>query len=301
MKLKQVRDLITVAERGSLRSAARYLGVTQPAITRSIRELERELDVMLFERRPQGMELTDIGRMFIQRAKMAQNELQKAKEEVLQYKGEAQGSVTACLSSASHIALLSNSLKPFRDRYHQVRLNLIEGLFSDVEANLKNGTVDCYIGPISEDILSGELQLEKLFDNERQIFCRKGHPLANAKSLKELESAEWISTPLTVYEDAELGPIFEHYGLTSPRLHVHAHSALSMMTATAFSDLLAMLPRQWAQSAWFQSLLNQIKVKEILPAPPIYIVTRSSLPLTPAAEYFCDMIRRAATDPYKFL
>ena len=51
MTLNQIRNIVAVAERGSLRSAARFLGVTQPAITRSIRELEHELGVPLFERR----------------------------------------------------------------------------------------------------------------------------------------------------------------------------------------------------------------------------------------------------------
>jgi DNA-binding transcriptional LysR family regulator len=48
MKLNHIRDVIAVAERGSLRSAARHLGIAQPAITRSIRELEHELGAPLF-------------------------------------------------------------------------------------------------------------------------------------------------------------------------------------------------------------------------------------------------------------
>ncbi|HTP81621.1 MAG TPA: LysR family transcriptional regulator, partial [Alphaproteobacteria bacterium] len=58
MKLSQVRDVVAVAERGSLRAAARHLGAAQPALSRSIHELERELGVPLFERRARGMVLT---------------------------------------------------------------------------------------------------------------------------------------------------------------------------------------------------------------------------------------------------
>ena len=61
MTLNQIRNVVAIAERGSLRSAARFLGVTQPSITRSIRELEHGLGVVLFERKATGMTLTLMG------------------------------------------------------------------------------------------------------------------------------------------------------------------------------------------------------------------------------------------------
>ena len=68
MTLNQIRNVVAIAERGSLRSAARALGVTQPAVTRSIRELEHELGVTLFERKATGMALTSLGDAFVRRA-----------------------------------------------------------------------------------------------------------------------------------------------------------------------------------------------------------------------------------------
>ena len=61
MKFSAVRDFLAVAERGSLRAAARQLNGSQPAISRSIQELERELGVVLFERSPSGVQLTPMG------------------------------------------------------------------------------------------------------------------------------------------------------------------------------------------------------------------------------------------------
>ena len=68
MKLNQLRDIVAVAERGSLRAAARHLAVAQPALTRSVRDLERELGAPLFERRARGMSLTAMGVAFVRRA-----------------------------------------------------------------------------------------------------------------------------------------------------------------------------------------------------------------------------------------
>lgn len=294
MKFNQIRNVIAVAERGSLRSAARFLGVAQPAISKSIRELERELEVTLFERQSKGVVLTPMGEMFLRRAKVIQSEVQRASDEISQSKGEVHGKVTIGLSTASHIALLPNTLNDFRQRYSEAKMEIIEGLFSSSEAALKNGTLDCYIGPLSEESLTGELLVEKLFDNERAIFGRQDHPLAAATSLAELTSAEWIATSITVQAAAELGPIFERHNLPEPTIALQSHSALTMIAAAAYSDLLTMLPIQWTEFPWSNNLLQRIHVKEPLPAPSIYIVRRANLPLTPAAEYFCDMVRRAS-------
>jgi DNA-binding transcriptional LysR family regulator len=62
----------------------------------------------------------------------------------------------------------------------------------------------------------------------------------------------------------------------------------------AYSDLLAMLPVQWSRSPITEQLLNRIRIKETLVAPSLYMAYRAGLPLTPAAEYFCDLMRRAA-------
>lgn len=296
MKLNQIRNIIAVAERGSLRSAARHLGVAQPAITKSIRELEGELGATLLERHSKGIVLTPMGAIFLQRAKVIQNEVQRASDEISQLKGEVHGKVTIGLSTASHIALLPNALVDFRQRYSETKMEIIESLFSSAEAALKNGTLDCYIGPLSEESLTGELLAEKLFDNNRAIFCRKDHPLAAALSLAELTSADWIATSITVNPAEELGPIFARYNLPEPTIALQAHSALTMIAAAAYSDLLTMLPIQWTEFPWSNNLLQRIHIKERLVAPSMYIVRRANLPLTPAAEFFCDMVRRASEE-----
>jgi DNA-binding transcriptional LysR family regulator len=67
-----------------------------------------------------------------------------------------------------------------------------------------------------------------------------------------------------------------------------------MIIAAAHSDLLMMLPEQWLDFPSTLALLDPIPVEEPLPAPSICIVQRARLPLTPAAEYLADMLRRAA-------
>ncbi|MGC4028372.1 MAG: LysR substrate-binding domain-containing protein [Steroidobacteraceae bacterium] len=294
MKFSQIRDVTTVAERGSIRAAARQLGLAQPALSRSIRELEHELGVTLFERRSRGVVLTPLGELFVRRAFAAMNELRQARDEIDQHRGVSRGVVSAGLSTVSHLALLPGAIGAFRDRYPDVLLKITEGLFTTLEESLKRGALDFYVGPLAETPPAREFIVECLFENTRRIFCRKGHPLAGAKSLAELADAVWISTSVTMVQEAELVPLFEKHGLPAPKIAMHAPSALTMVISAANSDLLMMLPEQWLGAAISREMLSCIEVRERLPAAPICLVRPARLPLTPAAEYCADLIRRAA-------
>jgi len=293
MKLNQLRDILAVAEHGSLRAAARHLGVAQPALSRSIHELERELGVSLFVRQATGVTVTPMGELFLRRAHSVRIELQRAKDELDQKRGQTHGRVSVCLSTVPHIALLPYALPAFRRRYPDVHIDLAEALFPTIAASLRAGIIDVYIGPPPAEVPGPDLAVEKLFDNIRVVMGRKGHPLARARSLRELLDAQWLSTSLTAKPDEELAPLFAQHGLPPPRLVVQAHSALSMLVALAHSELLAMVPIQWTEYPLTRDALQRIEVVEPLSAPPICIVRRVGLPLTPAGEYFCDMMRRA--------
>ena len=292
MKLNTLRDFLAVADRGSLRAAARELGLSQPAMTRSIQELEKELGVVLFERQAKGVVLTEMGQLFLRRARSVRSELQRAQDELAQMRGAMFGNLRIGLSSVAHMALLPYALHAFRQRFPDVKINIVDGVLPRVERELIDGTMDFYVGPATAD-LPGELGAEKLFDNRRTVMARKGHPLAQATSLRELKDAEWITSSVTRKAEDEISPIFERHGLPAPRLVVEAFSALTFYFTIAHSDVLMMLPVQWAQTPLFRDSLQQIHVRERLEALPICIVRRTGLPLTPAAEYFCDMVRRA--------
>ncbi|SEO08588.1 transcriptional regulator, LysR family [Duganella sp. CF517] len=294
MKLSQIRQLLAIADKGSVRAAARHLDVSQPQLTRSMQELEHELGVTLFERGARGVALTAIGLRFLDRAKTINSEVRRAQEEIAQLRGDTAGTLQVCMSTVPHIALYPYALREFRLRYPDVMMDLRDGVFPTAEPMLRNGMLDCYVGPAPALPAGSDLVVEKLFDNTRVVMCRRGHPLSAATSLAQLKDAEWATTSVTHKAYEELGPLFAQHGLPPPRLVMRAHSALTYVTSIAYSDLLTMLPVQWADFDVTRDALDIIKVKEVLPAAPICIVRRADLPLTPAAEYFCDMIRRAS-------
>ena len=303
MKLHQLRNVTAIARHGSLRAAARALGLAQPALTRSVHELEHELGAALFERKKRGVSLTPVGEAFVRRANAILADVQRAREEAEQISGGVAGSLVAGLSIAAHLTLLPRSLQRFRSRYPGVRLRLIEGFFPTLESGLLDGNIDFYMGPRPEASVPEGLVTEKLFDNMRAIVCRSEHPLAKTAkkkavpiSLADLSDAEWVTTSITHLADDELGVLFKKHRLPPPRLVAQTQSALSLIMALLYSDMLAMVPIQFTEFVLAAQALTSIRVKESLPAPAMVLIRRSGLPLTPAAEYFVELLRKPRPD-----
>lgn len=292
MKLDQLQDMVAIVQHGSLSAAARRLDTPQPNLTRSVRALERELGVVLFERDARGMKLTALGELFHQRASAVVNELRRAKDELAQTQGDDAGELVAGLSIMPHVGMLPHALPQFRRRYPRVKLRLIEGLFPDVERALRAGTIDFYIGAAPHTPPAPGLNVELLLKNTRAVVARRDHPLAQARSLKELAGAEWATTSIDYNTENDLQQLFARHRLGEPTVVLRAHSALSMMVALASTDIVAMLPVQWGEFAPLKDALRTLPLKEKLAAPPIVLVRRADLPMTPAAELFCDLMRR---------
>jgi LysR family transcriptional regulator of abg operon len=294
MKLHQLRAALAIAEQGSLRGAARALGMSQPALTHNIGELERELGASLFERRARGMTTTPLGELVLRRARAITNEVRHVLEDVQQTLGGDKGEVAVCLSIVAHLILLPVALPLFQERFASVQLHIVEGSFPAVEASLRNGSIDFYLGPAPKPAPSREYSVEKLFDNTRRVFARRGHPLAQAHSLKELVGASWITTGTTSDAEAEFRALFTRHKLPPPRLVIKAESMLSALITMMSSDALVVTLRQYDEFELTRRALQVIDIKEPLPAPAIVVIRRAGIALTPAADYLCDMFRRAS-------
>ena len=293
MKLNQLRDFTAIAENGSLRAAARSLGQAQPAITRSIQDLEHSLGVQLFVRSARGVKLTPIGESFLVRARKIMGEVRRGREEVAQLQGQLEGTLVAAFSIAGHMAILGPVLRNFRRRYPKVRLRIIEGLLPALETDLIEGDIDFYVGPIEGSSRIADLQISKICDNFRIVVAREGHPLSGARRLEDLRDAEWIATSVLREEQDDMLALFSERGLPPPNLACRCENALSILSVLLNTDMLAMVPQQWLQSDRLRGVLVTVPLVETFPAPPIMLVHGAGLGLTPAADYFAGLVRQA--------
>jgi DNA-binding transcriptional LysR family regulator len=111
--------------------------------------------------------------------------------------------------------------------------------------------------------------------------------------LRELADAEWLTTSITHRDQEELGEVFSSHRLPPPRLALRSQSALTMIISLMHSDLLAMVPDQMKSFSVTADALVAIPIAETLPSRPTVTIRRGGVPLTPAAEFLIDLIRRA--------
>jgi DNA-binding transcriptional LysR family regulator len=293
MKLNQLRDLLAIVERGSLRAAARHLGQAQPALTRSIRLLELDLGTPLFEREARGMVLTPAGKLFHQRASLVVHELRHAREDLDQHTGKMIGTVVMGLSIMPHVGLLPQALPRFREKFPQIKLKIIEGLYPAIEPGLRDGSIDFYLGAAPEESIESGLLSTELTQNTRTVVARKNHPLIHSTSIKDLNDAQWASTSVSFNAENDLIDLFAQHRLPAPQLMFQANSALSLMVALVSTDLIALMPIQWNDFHLTKDALEVIPIKEHLPAPSIVCIQRPGLPLTPAAHFMFDCLKSA--------
>ena len=297
MKIHHLRNLVAVADATSIRGAARAQGLAQPAITRGLRDLEKELGVPLLERHGKGVSLTVYGQSFVVRARSVLQDIERGRQEIDQLRGKGTGKVSAGLSSAVFLALVPDVYRAFRGAFPDALLSLTEGLFPALEPRLKDGSLDFYIGPRPLGDLDSSYELQLLFRNTRLVVCRQGHPLAQASSLRELLAADWIMTGLSQPIEIEFEKQFSVHHLPAPKSVTQMLTTLPLVALLTATDALAFLPQQWISSKIFKSTLQSISVKEALDGPDIVLIKRSALPLTPLAERLTVLFERASGKP----
>ena len=297
MKLNQLREVVAIAEQGSIRAAARQLAIGQPALTRSLAELERELGASLFERRSRGVVATPLGQLFLRRAASIVHEMRRAREEVEQFSGSTAGTVTAGLSIATHLALLPAALQPFTRRFPDAKLHIIEGLYPTLEPGLRTGSVDFYLGVDPGQTVAPELTREVISQNRRTVLCRLGHPLQTATTLGALSGVRWATNSIMLADEDEIGALFQQHRLPPPRIGLRSQSALTLMICLLNSDFMAIVPVQWTESPLAKGRLATVSVGEELAAPPVVLIKRADLVLTPAARCFLDLLQRSRLCP----
>ena len=295
MKLTQFRDLLAVVETGSLRAASRHLGIAQPVITRSIRELERDLGTTLLERHSKGVALTPVGERFFARIQTIQAEVQRARAEVKQLGGDFSGEVSISLSPITCMTLLPPAISNFSKRFPNAVTKVTQNLFEAIEHELTDGLLDFWIGPIDQSKVSQRFSVELLLPHNRLIAARKDHPLAQARSFEELSGASWVRPSLddrSAYSDLEAE--FLRLGLPSPHVSVQSPSMLVTIMTLSSTDLMTVLPDKMFELMPISQFCAPLEHIPPIPSDPICLVHRQGLPLTPLAEKLSDLMRKAA-------
>jgi LysR family transcriptional regulator of abg operon len=289
MRLNQLRDFIAVVEAGSLRAAAAKIGVSQPGITKSIRQLEQELHVQLLQRNTRGAAVTRAGKTFLARARVIQGELRKAEDDLQGLRGGEHGSVAFGIAPAACMLVVPDALLLFRRAMPSANVRVVEGASSALVLLVRDETLDFCVGQTPVQRLDRALTFKPLFRPQLRVVGRRGHPLRAATSLRELAGASWLMFH-PPGSGAMLERIFAAAGLPLPGPIVHCESYATALSLVAKTDVLALLSSQMVTEAWGQRYLQVIEIEEDIPAPLIGLYTRADAPLTPAAAAMAQAV-----------
>jgi len=196
INLRRVRAFVTVARTRSITEAAREMHMSPPAVTKSVRELERTLAVELFHRTSSGMLLTPAGKAFQLHAERALSEIEHGREEVALLMGGVGGRVAAGATPEAAVGVLPIALARVIDRRRQIELALVGGTFDSLAREVRTGALDFFLGIAPPDGVSGNLVAEPLYTEELQVVARPGHPLASRRlvTLADLIEFRWIQS-----------------------------------------------------------------------------------------------------------
>ena len=284
MRLTQIRDFLAVVECAGVRAAARKLGVSQPTLSNSVRELEAELHVQLLARSARGVVLTPAGRAFHTRAHLAATELRKAGEEAAQTGGSGAGTVTFSMGRVGVTAVLPEAVARFRRQFPLARIRVIEGYGAPMLADVRNGSLDFAFFQKSLKALDGSIRFRPLVRSAFAICARKGHPLGRARSLADLSGADWLDTG-TLWEPGGPGElIFRSAGLEPPRPTIQCLGSLGIVALLANSDMLTLIQRHFLERPPTSEFLQEIKVGAEMPSVTVGLYLRADTPLTRVAS-----------------
>ncbi|MFA9439359.1 LysR family transcriptional regulator [Uliginosibacterium sp. sgz301328] len=293
MKLTSLKALVAAIEEGSLRSAAKRLGVSQPALTKMIRELERELSATLLLRSTTGVLATAQGMVLYERALAADRELEHAVDQIRQLGGRMSGSLAIGAVPLAVMLLIPETLRTFGREFPEIQLRITEELYIAQLTRLRKGEVDIALGPLPEHLPPGEFAVETLMPIDMVIVVRRGNPLARARKLADLAEARWVytgSTPDTGYAKT----LYESHGMTPPPAGALVNSTLGLLSIVGSGNCVGLLPRQIAVHPFAMQHLEIVSVAEGPLRLTLGALARADSALKPSVRHFLAHLHRAA-------
>lgn len=291
MKLQHLRALVAIAENGSVRAAARNLGVTQPALSKSLQQLEASLSVSLVTRTARGATLTPYGRAVLARAQGITQDLDRLREEVEQMRGALTGGVSVAISPSPANLLLPQALRRFHKDFPEVRVRVRESVYPDTLRMLREGQADLAVGAVPQlsRALTTEFHSERLYRNTLVVAGRRDHPMAAATSLADLLACQWLQHGPANGPGALLEPAFRAHQLPPPVPRVLSDSYTASFSILEHSNALSLLPERLIRH---QPGLIALALREAMPTWDVSMIFRAASPLTPAAQGLAQALRR---------
>jgi DNA-binding transcriptional LysR family regulator len=296
MNMTQIRNVVAVAQTRNVSRAAELLHVAQPSITKSIKALEEELGVPLFERSRTGMSLTIYGESWLRHARVVQAELSRGVAELeVMKKGVAQQILVAGTPLVTP-RLLPEAISRTLTERPDTHFRLIDGsqlIGSKLRAAFEEGSVDLVLSIFDPGDDSENLAYEFLFDVDIRFIVRKNHPVLQRNPINwgHLADYPWMGPPIGSRVRALLDYEFRKVGITPPHIQVESTDRLARGYLLANRDMIGFSSYHPSCEVLDLDDLEVLPMNTAIKPWSIGIIRRMSSELSPVTEQFIAHIR----------
>ncbi len=191
IRFRHLRCFLEVARQRSVGKAADVLSVSQPAVSKTLRELETTLGVELFDRSRRGVTLTEYGETFFRHAGASVSALRHGIDSVAQARGASDLAITVGALPTVAARIMPQSVKRFGAARTGATVRLVSGPNTLLLSRLHVGELDLVVGRLAEPDLMTGLTFEHLYSERISLIARPGHPLLGRQPFELQEIADY--------------------------------------------------------------------------------------------------------------
>jgi len=293
LNTRRLQLFSALARHRHMPSAARTLGLSQPAVSSAIRIMETGAGMQLFYRSPRGLLLTTEGETFVLHVRRALNELRHIPDDIAALRGTIQGYVTVGALPLGRTLILPGAIARVTAQYPGVRIATDESAYEPLVAGLRAGEIDFVLGALRTNDASSGLTNERLMSEDMVVIARRDHPLARANglTLKELITAQWVLPRSHAPARGMFEAQFKRSKLRPPMPTVETADLAVIRGLLTHTDMLAAVS---AQQLHYECESQQLVVLDIEmqnTRRDIGLTVRAGSTPSPAARALIDAIR----------
>jgi DNA-binding transcriptional LysR family regulator len=300
LKTRQLALLVSLDDERCVARAAEANGLTQPAASKLLREVEATFNVKLFERHARGVVPTWYGEIFLRHARLALSEISLAYDEIAAVKSGLTGraAVGTVLNPGTHFVPMA--IAHVKRRFPGILVRVEIDFSKPLVEKLLQGDLDMLVARVLDPSEANELTLEPLASEPHAMIAGAHHPLAGRDDVRldDLADQGWIlPTPGSLVRD-KLASLFVERGLPFPANIVETDSLPVVTTLLRTTNMVAPLPVETVQHCCETGVLTVLSGALGMEIGPFGIITRRGYNLSAAAQVMLQALRETAAQVY---
>jgi DNA-binding transcriptional LysR family regulator len=294
LRLRDLHAFFTVVRSGSMAKAAAQLGVSQPAVSKVIGDLEHALGVRLLDRNRRGIAPTIYGEALFKRGLIAFDELKQGVRDIEFLADSTQGEVRIECPETVLSTILPQMIQRFSEKYPRVTLH-VDSIVSPTLGlpALRERKYDLMLGwlprPLPDDFFADDLKVESLLDDRLVIAAGAHNPLAHRRKidLADLAGEPWILQAPDTWNHTRLAEVFQARGLAMPKSSLVTLSILLRIHFLTSGPHIATIARSLVQRHSLRELPVDLPIWDF----PVSIITIGNRTPSPVVERFIECAR----------